>query len=83
MRNEDSFRTSRNYTALKRTHKHSQKTPSFRTSRNYTALKHSASGTAGNVALERAEITQLSNKLLLVLSLVAALERAEITQLSN
>ena len=56
---------------------------SFRTSRNYTALKLQFEGEPCRTALERAEITQLSNPLGKNSDTLDALERAEITQLSN
>ena len=58
-------------------------TLTFRTSRNYTALKPYINMPPSPFALERAEITQLSNKRIPFHVHVFALERAEITQLSN
>ena len=56
---------------------------SFRTSRNYTALKLVLCDYHRKSALERAEITQLSNYYVHPDDFTIALERAEITQLSN
>ena len=78
-----SFRTSRNYTALKPVTGIYQCRIGFRTSRNYTALKHNCTNETVKKALERAEITQLSNGGVKYVSFRYALERAEITQLSN